>query len=119
VVSEVATESVQLTANAARRIQEQLRQRGRGLGLRLAVKKAGCSGYAYVLDYADSVGPDDLVVEAHGATVVIPRLDLPMLKGLTVDYRREGLGEAFRFDNPNAKALCGCGESFHLEEDHA
>jgi iron-sulfur cluster assembly protein len=109
--------AVQLTEGAARRIQQQLEQRGRGLGLRLGVKKSGCSGYAYVLDYADQAGSDDLVVKAHGATVVIARSDLPMLQGLVVDYRREGLGEAFRFDNPNAKALCGCGESFHLEKD--
>jgi iron-sulfur cluster assembly protein len=109
--------SLLLTEKAAHRIREQLAQRGRGLGLRLGVKKSGCSGYAYVLDYADEAGPADAVFQAHGATVVVARSDLPMLAGLTVDYRREGLGEAFRFDNPNAKALCGCGESFHVEEN--
>lgn len=111
--------SVQLTESAARRITQQLRQRGRGLGLRVGVKKAGCSGYAYTLDYADGVGADDVVFEAHGARVVIARPELPMLEGVTVDYRREGLGEAFRFDNPNAQALCGCGESFYLEKPAA
>ena len=108
--------SVNLTPNAAKRIQQQLRERGRGLGLRLGVKKAGCSGFAYLVDYADQVGADDVVFEAHGATLVVARPELPMLDGLTVDFRREGLGEAFRFDNPNAKALCGCGESFFLEQ---
>ena len=111
--------TVRLTERAAQRVQQQLAQRGRGLGLRLGVKTAGCSGYAYVLDYADQAGPDDEVFEAHGAKVVIARKDLPLLDGLSVDFRREGLGEAFRFDNPNAKALCGCGESFHVEADKA
>ena len=116
---EAETMSVQVTERAAKRIQEQIRQRGKGLGLRLGVKKSGCSGYAYVLDYADAVGPADLVFEAHGAKVVVAKDEMPMLSGLSVDWRREGLAEAFRFDNPNAKALCGCGESFTVESDPA
>lgn len=111
--------SVQLTEAAARRIQTQLAQRGRGVGLRLAVRQAGCSGYAYVMDYADEVGPGDTVFDAHGAKVIVAGKDLPMLDGIRLDFRREGLSEAFRFDNPNAKALCGCGESFHLEKPAA
>lgn len=105
--------SIQLTEAAARRINFQLRERGRGLGLRLGLKQAGCSGYAYTLDYADAIEADDVSFEAHGARVVVARNEMALLDGLTVDWRREGLGEAFRFDNPNAKALCGCGESFH------
>jgi iron-sulfur cluster assembly protein len=116
---EASSVSVQVTERAARRIQEQIRQRGKGLGLRLGVKKSGCSGYAYVLDYADAVGPADLVFESHGARVVVARDEMPMLSGLSVDWRREGLGEAFRFDNPNAKALCGCGESFTVEPERS
>lgn len=108
--------SVQLTENAAKRIQQQLQERGKGVGLRLGVKQAGCSGYAYTLDYADQAGTEDEVFEAHGARVVIAKAELAKLDGLTVDYRREGLSEAFRFDNPNAKAVCGCGESFYLEK---
>lgn len=111
--------SVNLTPNAARRIQQQLRDRGRGLGLRLGIRKAGCSGYAYTLDYADEAAVTDVVFEADGAKVVVARDDLKMLDGITVDYRREGLGEAFRFINPQAKALCGCGESFYLEKTEA
>jgi iron-sulfur cluster assembly protein len=111
--------SVHLTANAARRIQQQLQERGRGLGLRLGVRKAGCSGFAYTLDYADEVGANDLVFEADGAKVVVARDDVAKLEGITVDYRREGLAEAYRFDNPQAKALCGCGESFYLEKAEA
>jgi iron-sulfur cluster assembly protein len=110
---------VHLTDSAARRIQQQLRERGRGLGLRLGVRKAGCSGYAYTLDYADEVGPQEQVFESAGAKVVVAVADLPKLAGITVDYRREGLGEAYRFDNPQAKALCGCGESFYLEKETA
>ena len=111
--------SVELTEAAARRIQAQLAQRGKGLGLRLGVRQAGCSGYAYVLDYADDVHEGDAVFDAHGARVIVAQADLPMLAGIRVDFRREGLSEAFRSDNPNAQALCGCGESFHLEKPAA
>lgn len=111
--------SVHLTPSAAQRIQQQLSQRGKGLGLRLGVKKAGCSGFAYTLDYADQLGAGELLFEEHGAKVVVAREDVAKLEGITVDYRREGLSEAFRFDNPQAKALCGCGESFFLEKGSA
>jgi len=104
--------SIELTESAARRVQAQLSKRGKGLGLRVGVKKSGCSGYAYVLDYADELGADDAVFDAHGAKVVVAREHLPMLDGLTVDFQRDGLNEAFKFVNPNVKAECGCGESF-------
>jgi iron-sulfur cluster assembly protein len=104
--------SIAVTESAARRIQKQLAGRGRGIGLRIGVKKAGCSGYAYVLDYADAVEPDDAVFEVQGASVVVKREFLPMLDGLTLDFTRDGLNEAFKFHNPNVKAQCGCGESF-------
>lgn len=105
--------SVQLTENAAKRITQQLRQRGSGVGLRVGVRKSGCSGYSYTLDYADAVREDDVVFEAHGAKVVIARPELALLDGVTVDFRREGISEVFRFDNPNAQGTCGCGESFY------
>lgn len=104
--------SVQLTEAAARRIRQQLEKRGHGLGLRVGVKKSGCSGHAYTMDYADAVGADDAVFEQHGATVVIRREHLPLLDGLTLDFQRQGLSQSFKFLNPNAKAHCGCGESF-------
>lgn len=103
---------ITLTEAAAQRIQDQLSKRGRGLGLRLAVRESGCSGYAYVMDYADEQRPDDEVVEAHGARLFINADSLPLLKGLRLDFRREGLNALFKFDNPNAQELCGCGESF-------
>lgn len=104
--------SIQLTEPAARRIQQQLQQRGAGLGLRVGVKKSGCSGYAYTLDYAEAAEAQDAVFQQHGATVVVRREDLPLLEGLVLDFQKQGLNEAFKFLNPQAKAYCGCGESF-------
>lgn len=104
--------AIRLTENAARRIQQQLAKRGKGVGLRLGVKVAGCSGYAYVIDYADQIEPEDVVIEDQGVKVVVKRQDLAYLEGIEIDYRREGLNEAFQFNNPKAKATCGCGESF-------
>ena len=104
--------SIQLTQSAARRIQQQIEKRGTGLGLRVGVRKSGCSGHADTLDYADALGPDDQVFEQHGATVVVRRDDLALLDGMTLDFQKQGLNEAFKFLNPNAKAYCGCCESF-------
>lgn len=103
---------IQLTDSAARRITAQLAKRGKGVGLRVAVKKSGCSGWAYVLDYADEVGAGDEVYVAGEAKVVVNREHLDKLDGLTLDFQREGLNESFKFINPNVKAQCGCGESF-------
>ncbi len=104
--------SVQLTESAARRIDLQLTKRGKGLGLRVGVKKSGCSGWAYTMDYADEIGADDQVFEAHGAKVVVKAEHLAQLDGLTLDWQKQGLNESFKFLNPNVKAECGCGESF-------
>jgi iron-sulfur cluster assembly protein len=104
--------AVQLTEKAAAQVAKQLQKRGKGVGLRLGVKKSGCTGFAYVVDYADAIEPDDAVFEQHGVKVIVRNPDLSFLDGIQVDYRREGINEAFRFDNPNVKATCGCGESF-------
>jgi iron-sulfur cluster assembly protein len=104
--------SVTITEKAAAQVARQLQKRGKGLGLRLGVKKSGCTGFAYVVDYADVAEPDDRVFEQHGVQVFIRAGDLPYLDGVQVDFRREGINEAFKFDNPNVKATCGCGESF-------
>lgn len=103
---------ISLTESAAKQITKQLAKRGSGVGLRVGVKKSGCSGYAYVLDYADEVAADDQVFEMGAAKVVIKTEHLPKLDGLTLDYVREGLNESFKFRNPNVTAECGCGESF-------
>jgi iron-sulfur cluster assembly protein len=104
--------SITLTEKAAAQVAKQLRNRGKGLGLRLGIKKSGCTGFAYVVDYVDAAEPDDAVFEQHGVKVFIREGDLPYLEGIEVDFRREGISEAFKFHNPNVKATCGCGESF-------
>jgi iron-sulfur cluster assembly protein len=104
--------SITLTEKAAAQVAKQLRKRGQGLGLRLGVKKSGCTGFAYVVDYADALEPDDSVFEQYGVKVIVKNSDLAYLAGVEVDFRREGISEAFKFHNPNIKATCGCGESF-------
>ncbi len=106
--------AIELTEAAATRIRMQLEKRGHGIGLRLGVRKSGCSGFAYTVDYADNVGDDDLAFEQRGVNVIVAQRNLPYLDGLRLDYRREGLNEAFKFDNPNVSDECGCGESFRV-----
>ena len=106
--------AVSLTDAAAERVRAQLAQRGRGLGLRLGVKTTGCSGMAYVLEFADALGEGDRVFEEKGVKIVISARSLFYLDGTELDYGREGLNEGFRFTNPNEKARCGCGESFSI-----
>jgi iron-sulfur cluster assembly protein len=89
-----------------------LGRRGHGVGLRLSVKKTGCSGFAYVVNYADAIGADDLVFEDLGVKVIVDRASLGYIDGTEVDFVKQGLNEAFRFRNPNVKGECGCGESF-------
>ena len=104
--------SVSVTPKAARQIQKALAQRGGGYGLRVAVKTSGCSGYAYALEFAESPAPDDLSFESEGVHVLVDAKSLPLVDGTRLDWVREGLNEGFKFDNPNASAACGCGESF-------
>ena len=107
--------AIQLTESAAKQIQTQLAKRGRGLGLRVGVKKVGCSGFAYTYDYADEIRAEDHLFESHGTKVVIDGKSLDFLKGSTLDFVREGLKQAFKFENPNVDAMCGCGESFSVK----
>lgn len=109
--------SISITPAAAERIRQQIADRGHGLGLRVGITTTGCSGNAYKLDYADIVGDTDVLFEENDARVVVSREDLKMLDGLRVDFVRDGLNQIFRFDNPNASGLCGCGESFHYEDE--
>ncbi len=104
--------SVKLSSSAINQVKTQLEKRGKGVGMRLSVKKAGCSGFAYVIDFADELQDDDNVFDNHGVNVIINNSDLDFLDGMELDYTREGISEAFRFNNPNVKATCGCGESF-------
>ena len=107
--------AIQLTESAAKQIQAQLAKRGRGLGLRVGVKKVGCSGFAYTYDYADEVGANDHLFESHGTKVVVDAKSLDFLNGSTLDFVKEGLKQAFKFENPNVDAMCGCGESFTVK----
>jgi iron-sulfur cluster assembly protein len=104
--------SISLTPAAADRVKSFLTRRGHGLGLRLAIKKTGCSGYAYVVNYADDIGANDVVFEDQGVKVIVDRESLDYISGTEVDFVKQGLNEAFRFRNPKAKGECGCGESF-------
>lgn len=106
--------AITLTEKAASRVKNFLAARGHGIGLRLSVKTTGCSGFAYVVDYTDDVKPDDNVYELNGVKVVVDPKSLPFLDGMEVDFAREGLNESFKFNNPNVKNMCGCGESFSV-----
>ena len=106
--------AISLTESAADRVRTFLASRGRGLGLRLGVRKTGCSGFAYVVNYADDSRPDDVVFEDQGVKVFVDRESLTLVNGTIVDFVKQGLNEAFKFQNPKAKGECGCGESFNV-----
>jgi iron-sulfur cluster assembly protein len=106
--------AVTLTPAAADRVKSFLHSRGHGVGLRLGIRKTGCSGYAYVVNYAEEVGVGDTVFEDQGVTVVVDSDSLALVDGTEVDFVRHGLNEAFRFKNPKARSECGCGESFSV-----
>ena len=108
--------AITLTENAAKQIRTQLAKRGKGLGLRVGIKKVGCSGFAYTFDYADDIGADDRAFEGHDAKVVVDAESLAVLDGSSLDFVREGLKQMFKFENPNVDSTCGCGESFNLKE---
>jgi iron-sulfur cluster assembly protein len=106
--------SVTLTERAARHVANFIDKRGKGLGIRLGVKTSGCSGMAYKLEFVDQALDDDLVFDSHGVKVVVDQKSLVYLDGTELDYVREGLNEGFKFNNPNVKNQCGCGESFNV-----
>jgi iron-sulfur cluster assembly protein len=106
--------SISLTESAATRIRTFLATRGHGIGLRLGVRKTGCSGFAYVVNYAEAQQDDDVVFEDRGVRVFVDAGSLKLIDGTVVDFVKQGLNEAFRFQNPNVKGECGCGESFSV-----
>jgi iron-sulfur cluster assembly protein len=107
--------TIQITESAAKQIKAQITKRGKGLGLRVGVRKNGCSGWAYTYDYADAIAPEDRVFEAFDTRLVVDQESLDFLSGSTLDFVRDGLKQIFRFDNPNVDATCGCGESFSVK----
>jgi iron-sulfur cluster assembly protein len=107
--------AINLTENAARHVANEIAKRGRGEGLRIATKKSGCTGFLYVVDYADEIGSDDHVYESHGVRVVVDDKSLAQLDGMEIDFVKTNLlNEGFEFRNPNIKDMCGCGESFSV-----
>ena len=106
--------AITLTPPAAERVRNFLASRGQGIGLRVGVRKTGCSGYAYVVNYADAVEEGDLVFDSEGVKVIVDADSLALIDGTEIDFVRHGLSEAFRFRNPNVKGECGCGESFSV-----
>jgi iron-sulfur cluster assembly protein len=106
--------AIMLTEAAARHVSRYMERRGKGLGLRLGVKTTGCSGLAYKLEYADELQPEDVQFQSHGVTVLVDPKSLVYIDGTELDFVREGLNEGFKFNNPNVKSECGCGESFKV-----
>ncbi len=107
--------NISLTERAASRVRDYLSRNGQAVGLRLGVRKTGCSGWAYTVEYAESVDADDVVVDADGVRLIVTAKSMPFLQGARIDYVREGLNEKFSFENPNATSQCGCGESFSVQ----
>ena len=106
--------AISLTDSAASRVLNHLEARGKGVGLRLGVTKTGCSGYSYVINYADAIAASDIVFEDKGVKVVVDPEALALIDGTEVDFVKNGLNEAFSFRNPNITGECGCGESFNI-----
>ncbi|MDE0790183.1 MAG: iron-sulfur cluster assembly accessory protein [Woeseiaceae bacterium] len=106
--------AISLTNSAADRVRSYLDKRGNGVGLRLGVTQTGCSGYSYVINYADEINDSDIVFEDKGITVVVEPDALELIDGTEVDFVKNGLNEAFSFRNPNISGECGCGESFNV-----
>ncbi|VAX11211.1 Iron-sulfur cluster assembly iron binding protein IscA [hydrothermal vent metagenome] len=105
---------ITMTDSAAERVQNFLESRGSGIGLRLGVKTSGCSGMAYVLEFVDDIDEQDQVFESHGVKIIVDPKSLLYIDGTELDYGKEGLNEGFKFNNPNVKDQCGCGESFTI-----
>ena len=106
--------AITLTPSAAGHVQRSISKRGKGVGLRVGVRTSGCSGLAYKLEFADEIAPEDHTFETNGVRVLIDPKSLAYLDGTELDFVREGLNEGFKFNNPNEKDRCGCGESFNV-----
>jgi iron-sulfur cluster assembly protein len=106
--------AITMTETAATRVQNFIKNRGKGVGLRLSVKTSGCSGMAYSIEFADQQDDDDLTFVSYGVNLLVDQKSLAYLDGTELDYAKEGLNEGFKFNNPNVKNSCGCGESFSV-----
>ncbi|MEY4013682.1 MAG: iron-sulfur cluster assembly protein IscA [Pseudomonadota bacterium] len=106
--------AITLTEQAAQHVSRYIEKRGKGLGVRLGVRTTGCSGLAYKLEFVDETAPEDAMFESHGVRVFVDPKSLAYIDGTELDFAREGLNEGFKFNNPNVKSECGCGESFQV-----
>ena len=106
--------AISISEAAARHVNRYIAKRGKGVGVRLGVKTTGCSGMAYKLEYADEIAPEDVVFEDNGVKVLVDPKSLAYIDGTQLDFVREGLNEGFKFNNPNVRNECGCGESFNI-----
>ena len=106
--------AITITETAATRVKTFLDNRGSGVGLRVGVKTTGCSGMAYIIEFADNIKKEDTVFEEKGIKIIVDTKCLLYLDGTELDFTKEGLNEGFKFINPNEKARCGCGESFSV-----
>lgn len=109
-------ENVSMTKTAAAYFHKTLQRKNGALGIRLGIKKAGCSGQAYTLDVATDIKEEELQFESEGIKLVIHPNSLIYLQGTQIDCVQEGLNEFIKFNNPNVKSACGCGESFSTEK---
>lgn len=106
--------AITVTEKAAKHVSNFLAKRGKGIGLRLGVRTTGCSGMAYKLEFVDETQSEDVRFDSNGVTIFVDPKSLPYLDGMELDFAREGLNEGFKFNNPNVKNMCGCGESFNV-----
>ena len=111
--------AISLTPAAAERVKSFIASRGKGLGLRLGVRKTGCSGFAYVVNYADDPAAATWFSRTRASRCSSIPESLPLINGTTVDFVKQGLNEAFRFHNPNIKGECGCGRVFLASEQNS
>ncbi len=105
---------ISMTEAAAKHVQRSIDGRGKGAGIRLGVRTTGCSGLAYVLEFVDELADEDQVFDNFGVKLIIDPKSLVYLDGTELDFVREGLNEGFKFNNPNVRGECGCGESFNI-----
>ena len=108
---------ITFTDKGAEKVKEFLASQGADMGtsgLRVGVRTSGCSGMAYKLEFADASEPSDYRFESQGVTVLVDPKSFVYLDGTELDFAREGLNEGFKFNNPNVKDECGCGESFNV-----
>ena len=105
---------ITLTEIAAKKVMELLADRPNQIGLRVGVRGGGCSGFTYFLEFAEEVADRDRELESHGIKLIIDSKSYLYLMGVEVDFRDDLTGAGFKFNNPNARRTCGCGESFSV-----